>query len=388
MNNYNCRACGSSRLEEVLDMGKMPLAGDFKPLGEANKLYPLEIDVCTECGVLQVRQVVPHSVIFNDNYCYASSTISGLVRHFQDYAKTVSIKGQQTKRLLEIGCNDGIFLEPLIQEGYVVVGVDASDNVAELARKRGFIVETAEFTLSSAKTISAKHGLFDVVTCSNVFAHNPDVNGFLDGLCEVLSPNGEFWVEVHSAQELYSQLQWDCFYHEHCFYWTADALISCLAKRGFSVLEQKFTNMHGGAIRIRFQRNQLIRIVTNCKPIDWSDFSVRCKKNRLLIRDVVEKLKLKCAYGIAGRAVTLINWCNLDEDLEYGVDGSPLRAGKAVPNTNMQIISESEYKQENRGDWCFVTAHNYLNDIKTKVSAWFPDKCMKFVTPLPHVTIS
>lgn len=150
----------------------MPLAGDFQPLGEKNVLYPLTVDVCEVCGILQVRDLPPWNAVFNDHYAYASSTIGSLVEHFEKYAlETVTFK--TGRKLLEVGCNDGVFLSPLKQLGFDVVGVDASDNVAAMARSRGLAVETAIFNEDSAKKLVSEHGWFDVVTCSNALRTTP-----------------------------------------------------------------------------------------------------------------------------------------------------------------------------------------------------------------------
>ena len=116
---HHCRACGGGELEELLDLGRMPLAGDFRQRGETNALYPLAVDVCVRCGLLQIREEVPPTLIFSPWYSYASSTVPGLVRHFQEYARYVALRpGAARKRLLEIGCNDGVFLKPLAEAGY------------------------------------------------------------------------------------------------------------------------------------------------------------------------------------------------------------------------------------------------------------------------------
>ncbi len=387
-----CRACGSGRLEEVLDLGLMPLAGDFRPAGETNVLHPLAVDLCVECGLLQVREQVPHSVIFSPRYSYASSSVPGLVRHFEAYAENVKLgPSEPRKRLLEIGCNDGVFLKPLARSGYEVTGIDACENIVELACGKGLEVHLGVFGEEYARRLKEQHGSFDVVTCSNVFAHNPDLLGFIEGVKILLaSLRGEFWVEVHSAHKLHEGLQWDCFYHEHCFYWSIHSLRRCLESHGLYLQRYQFTPMHGGALRAAFsrQRPSILPEERDLTPDDWRDFRARSLRTRDVIRDAIAALPIRYAYGAAGRAVTLINWTGIASQLDYVVDGSPLRYGRVIPNTRTPIISEKDFA--GRGDlngWCFVTAHNYLGDIRKKVASWFPSQTQRFVTPLPHVAI-
>lgn len=376
----------------MLDLGPMPLAGDFRTSPRIGVLYPLAIDVCGVCGLLQVRELVDLSILFSPEYSYASSTVPGLVRHFREFANEVRLSASQPKRLLEIGCNDGVFLQPLREAGYHVMGVDASDNVASMARGRGLDVRTAFFNEALAAQLVDEGGPFDVVTCSNVFAHNPDVNSFARAAAATLRPGvGEFWIEVHSAHALLHDLQWDCFYHEHCFYWTLGALERCLRKHGFTLARYQMTKMHGGGLRAIFVlggESTTVSDVTDPSLDKWIEFGTRCRESRERIRDAVRELPIRYAYGAAGRAVTLINWTGIADRLEFVVDGSPLRYGRFIPNTSVPVISETELaSRSDLNAWCFVTAHNYLADIRSKMSERFPRRRFHFVTPLPNVQI-
>lgn len=388
----NCKVCGSSALYEILDMGEMPLAGDFRPLGERNQLFSLAIDGCESCGVLQIREIVDQSLLFGPTYCYASSTVPGLVRHFDAYARFFSSRYGSgcKKRVFEVGCNDGVFLSPLSKLGFEVVGIDASDNVATMARKKGLDVHTGFLGMNKAQQLANQYGKFDIVTCSNVFAHNPNVNDFIEAVDCLLDEKGEFWIEVHSAHHLFDGLQWDCFYHEHCYYWTLQALERCLGTYDFRLKHYETTPMHGGALRAAFCKSgQSVPIVEqSLSPDDWRKFGENCLRSREVIRECIHHLPINYAYGAAGRAVMLINWAQIADSLEFVVDGSPLRFNKAIPNTSVPIISEEEFFSLTKvNDWCFVSAHNYLEGIRGKVDAAFPDKKMKYVVPLPYVTI-
>jgi SAM-dependent methyltransferase len=370
----------------------MPLAGDFRAKGEANALYPLAVDGCASCGLLQVRDLVDPRILFHSSYSYASSTVPALVDHFRAYADSVALPpAERGKRLLEVGCNDGVFLVPLQLAGYEVSGVEASSNVAHLAQAKGLPVQIDFFGSKLAKAMKASGGPVDVVTCSNVFAHNPSLDDFVEGIRELLDPQrGEFWVEVHSAHSLYANLQWDCFYHEHCFYWTIHALSKYLASRGLYLRRYRMTPMHGGAIRAVFGAARAAVAIEEeelGRP-HWTAFNQRCQRSREIIHETIRALPIRYAFGAAGRAVTLINWCDLKERLQFVVDGSSLRHGRVIPNTEVPIISEEVFAASvDINDWCFVTAHNYLPGIAAKVRKWFPQKPVKFVTPLPNVVV-
>ena len=65
-----CRACGDADLEVVLDLGQVPLADLFPTVEEAaagpDLLYPLTVAFCPACSLLQTREDVPATELFDD----------------------------------------------------------------------------------------------------------------------------------------------------------------------------------------------------------------------------------------------------------------------------------------------------------------------------------
>src|SRR3954465_14762903 len=107
-----CRGCHGSgdKLEFVLELERMPLAGmfcDTRQEAVNAPIFPLSWVHCSRCGLVQVREDISDKGLFS-KYNYASSSVPGLVRHFESYAEF--LKGRYAGseiRMLEIGCNDG-----------------------------------------------------------------------------------------------------------------------------------------------------------------------------------------------------------------------------------------------------------------------------------------
>src|SRR5262245_21956385 len=162
---HKCRACESTALTEILDLGKLPLAGGFLAGKEAiatEQTYPLRIHVCSGCSLVQIVEPVDANILFKD-YSFSSSTIGPLVRHFQQYAQWLKDRYQPAS-VLEIGCNDGVLLAPLEKLGVKACGVDISENITQLARERGLDVVTGYFDEPTVEKIRARLGPTDIVT--------------------------------------------------------------------------------------------------------------------------------------------------------------------------------------------------------------------------------
>ena len=146
MSRTDCRGCDSNNLVKFLDLGKMPLAGGFlSGVGAVKneKLYPLSIYVCQDCGLIQILDPINPEILFQD-YSFSSSTIGPLVQHFENYASWLSDK-LTPEFVVEFGCNDGILLKQLLKLGIKTCGVDVSKNITELARNDGLDVITGYF---------------------------------------------------------------------------------------------------------------------------------------------------------------------------------------------------------------------------------------------------
>ena len=133
MKSIRCRCCNSSKLSLVHDFGLQPLAGRYPQVPERTvpvERYPLDLTQCLACGLLQVTNMPPIDQIFNEEYCYSSSTVPDLVQHFFSYSKYIGQRLPKAAKIFEFGANDGILLTQLREKGYECAGIDASDNVA------------------------------------------------------------------------------------------------------------------------------------------------------------------------------------------------------------------------------------------------------------------
>ena len=80
-----------------------------------------------------ISVVVPPEKTF-DNYFYLSSTSQQFKNHFIEIAQELkrSLKLNNKSLVVDIGSNDGIFLEPLKENGIRFIGVEPARNVQKL----------------------------------------------------------------------------------------------------------------------------------------------------------------------------------------------------------------------------------------------------------------
>ena len=392
-----CRGCESKNLSVILNLGNMPSAGGFlKSLEDISdeKTYPLPIYSCNECSLVQIINPIDPSVLFKD-YAFASSTVSPLIKHFEDYADWLNTNFHP-KSVMEFGCNDGILLKPLQDLGILSVGVDISENITAMARENGLKVETGFFNEILSQDLKAKYGPFDLVTGSNAFAHNEHPGQILDAAKACLSADGVLVLEVMYAGDLIEKLQWDTLYHEHLTFYSLGTLEVLLARYGFTVFDAVKIPMHGGSLRVAaslsqkrhtesYQQVKEYETLVKLNAFEtWSKFGGEIAKKIAIVGDTLNalsKTKTIWAYGAAGKATMWLNACNMHY-LGAIVDESPLRAGRYMPGTHTPIVYPDALR-ENPPDYIFITAWNYAEVIKSKES-WFEGA---WVIPLPDMRL-
>ena len=378
-----CRACGR-RLTEVMSFGDVALAGAFLSPGEIGeeKKYPLTLEMCESCWIVQTGQDVPGMF---DHYHYFSSATQTMREHFRQCAAYL-VERFKPKRCLEIGCNDGVLLKPIAELGVKVVGVDPAAN---LTQDIGLEVVNEHWDGEVASML----GKFDLIVANNVFAHIPHINDALDGVRRALSGDGTFVVEVNRLDSMVMDGQYDWVYHEHCFYWSLPAFEKVLARNGLKIFDCQRLPTHAGSIRYyicKDGRSETRRVEQQRSTDMWAGvlgidrmrrFADEAKAHSVAFRELVKQFKRVVGYGACGRTNTMLQYCDLSsEDIDYLIDDAPAKNGLYTPGTHIPIYRNGE-KPLDESEALIVFAWSFLHEILPKIGAY---KGRLFI-PLPAI---
>jgi SAM-dependent methyltransferase len=386
MKSDNCRGCQSAKLVALHDFGAQPLAGNYPTHPESvqpAKRYPLDLTLCADCTLLQVVNLPPIEEVFHSDYRYSSSTVPGLVKHFVAYADWLRNILWAGARVFEFGCNDGVLLERLRGPGIECAGIDASENVAALARAKGLDVVTGFLTEEYVRGANAIE-YFDLVTCSNVFAHIHELRNTLRAVKLLLKPRGLFAIEVHDGELLVKDKQFDTIYHEHLTYFTEETLRFLLERHDFEFVMCERTSMHGGGLRMlarksaqrRVQASRTLAAHEEIKPGFLDPSLERCRRQ---VRELYERHGLLVGYGAAGRAQMFINLTQTARYFSRVYDDSPFRQGRFIAGTDVPIKAFAG----ERADCAVILAWNYAEDILGRTQGSF----RTVVTLLPDLRV-
>jgi len=116
----------------------------------------------------------------------------GSVTEAREFEVVFSIVGPlKGRRLLDVGCGDGVYLVEAARRGACVTGTDLSEPMLLAARRRA-TNEGVDVTLSlaDAQALPFGDGAFDVIVATTILCLVPDALRVLDEMARVLAPGG------------------------------------------------------------------------------------------------------------------------------------------------------------------------------------------------------
>lgn len=410
MKDNCCKFCNSQEMSLVIDFAEVALAGAFLKADQfaEEKKYPLRLCFCNNCYLLQVVDVVPPEVLFK-NYFYFSSAIGTLKAHFVNYAKEVSARFLVPfeATVVEIGCNDGVLLNPLSCLGIKnVIGVDPSVNVVAGIRNERISVFNDFFNKKTAKMIQDKFGFADLIVANNVYAHIDDIRGITEAIESLLKADGVFIFEVHYIKNLIEEIQYDMIYHEHLYYYSLLTLEKFFATYDMEIFDVKQIPIHAGSMRYYVRKKGGVKkelIASNVvnlrneeikrgydKVATFLAYAARVNKEKRDLMDLLGSLKKSgktiFGYGASGRANTLIQYCNITKEiLDCIIDDAPAKQGFYTPGSHFPIKARV-YLKMHPCDYILVFAWSFLNEIVAKNMEYLRGGG-KIIIPLPKVKV-
>ena len=322
---HTCRSCSGRSGHLVLDLGHQPACDHFPAFhgGEADPTYPLQMWLCSTCGLAQLT------------------------------GEPIAAE------------------EPLGAEPDALVA-QAADGVQRLAAAGWFsgrsgVVEFASPHGGSWLGLLADRGLSavvdggagDIVIDSFGMMHAPDQAAALAERIARVGPGGVLLIQYHSLETIMRLGQWNALRHGHFAYYSTTALVGMLEANGFRPLTAWCFELYGGTILLVASRESDAH-----PPVDRSVAALLSHETHRGVRDPVRVGRLQgeaeahtqglrdwlgaqqiggrsvVGYGAASRAVALLCRAQVDRGLLPAVvDASTAKHGLHMPGTDIPIIS-------------------------------------------------
>jgi hypothetical protein len=404
-----CRFCHSDLKHSFVDLGMSPLCESYLAPEELNQMepfYPLHVQVCDQCFLVQLEAYVSPEHIFTE-YAYFSSYADSWLQHAKAYTDLMVERFglNEQSNVVELASNDGYLLQYFVEKGIPCLGIEPAANVAKVAIDKGIPTLVEFFGVKSAQKLADQGKQADLLLGNNVLAQVPDLNDFVAGMKILLKPKGVITVEFPHLSCLMAENQFDTIYHEHFSYFSLITSEKIFAAHGLTIFDVEEIPTHGGSLRI-YARHQ----EDNSQPISdrliqlrqreeeagitqmesYANFAEQVKETKRKLLDFLIKAKREgkkvVGYGAPGKGNTLLNYCAIRTDfLDYTVDRNPYKQGKFLPGTHIPIYHPDKIA-DTKPDYVLILPWNFKDEI-IKQMASIRDWGGEFVVPIPEVRV-
>jgi 2-polyprenyl-6-hydroxyphenyl methylase/3-demethylubiquinone-9 3-methyltransferase len=110
----------------------------------------------------------------------------------------------QGKRVVDVGCGGGILSEAMARAGALVLGIDLSQAVLDVAELHALEARVpAQYrTLAAEELALERPAEFDLVTCMEMLEHVPDPAASIQALASLVKPGGDVIVSTLNRNPL------------------------------------------------------------------------------------------------------------------------------------------------------------------------------------------
>lgn len=328
-----CRLCGASLSQEpIIKLENVPCGAHVFPTKEqlnTDVAVNLKIYQCSSCSLVQLGgEQVTYADQVTSAHGYSPKMLEHRRKQADHFITQFHLNG---KKVMEVGCGDGHFMELLAKAGAKPFGIEPSKKSVELGRQKGLPIQYGYMSKSSV----VESAPFDAFVTMHVFEHISNPNEFLQAIYNNLTHDAMGLIEVPSFEKaLEGQRIYD-FLIDHLSYFTIKTLRFALEKNGFEILniERDWDGEHIVAIVQKQEQNSLDQLSKSVEQLS--------QQLTEFIENYLSQGKRIAVWGASHHGMTLLSLAQ-PKGLAYVVDSSPHKQGRFTPASHLPIVPPSQ----------------------------------------------
>jgi SAM-dependent methyltransferase len=353
----NCPGCGRNKTFQFYTISAVPVQSmlllDSTAEAKAVPTGDVVLHVCHDCGFIFNPRFDPASQEFSPRY-EASQGFSATFSSFHERLADSLIEryGLNGKRVIEIGCGQGEFLQLLCNRGQNEgLGFDPVFDAC-----RSPLSDTDQVTVIADyfddRYMDSKADLF---CCKMSLEHIADPRALLSTLQRTIGSQSDtpVFFQIPNALPILEQVEFWDIYYEHCCYYTPGTLARLFRNCGFTVVDL-WTDYRDQYLMIDArvgtddtthpleEEPDVVVALTN----DFvSKVQVTTNNWKQTLAEVHHRGKRAALWGSGSKAVGFLTTLDLHDEVSCVVDINPFRQGKYMASTGQPIIAPQDLYQ-------------------------------------------
>lgn len=395
MSSQVCPSCLNSTFETLIDFRVMPRTGYF--LSSPDQSYPtlnLSFEFCSQCALMRritdEEEGADYTEVNRKTDRQLPNYATDIVSHLE------KIKVDKNELVIEIGANDGTFLNLLAASGFKkCLAVEPSIALATICHENGHQIWNTHLDEKQALKIQEKWGLASLVVCRHTLEHVPDPRALLLAMRSLLAQDGILLIEVPDAEVITHNLQGQELWDEHLHYFRVDNLSLILANTGFRVEEiqqipqRSSSNIIGWCRLSPSDRETISPLTQNPSAVEacrrfrphWLSLSDR------LLEAKSHWKKPIVAIGASHLQSNFLQFTQLGSSLDLLIDDDPHKLGRYVPLPQpVRVISTAQLLNGATPGTIIRTAFGY-DQWMDKICQPLGQKGVQIIEPLDFLTV-
>lgn len=338
--------------ESFLSLPDMPSCAQNIPgkdeLSEDRGL-DLNLYQCPCCGLVQLD--CPPVYYYRDVIRAGGGTSTMTQLRQKQYGHFIELCQLKGKRILEVGCGQGEFLEMLKPFPVQGFGIENKAELVQMARGKGLSVYQ-DFAASGDRRLPGAP--YDAFMQFNFIEHQPNPNDMVQCIRANLVDGGVGLVTAPA----FEYIRKDCVYEimrDHIAYYTDGALRFLFMRNGFDVIESGVVNRDTNYVIVRKRE-----VITN-RTFTTNYDDIRRQLNAFVAERKTAGRSL-AFWAASHQCFTAASFLDHPDDVKCIVDSAPFKQGKYSPVSHIGIVSPQDF-YSNPTDEVLIMAPGYSDEI-------------------------
>jgi SAM-dependent methyltransferase len=393
-------------LESIYEFTPFPYGDLFqesKKLSQEIDKQPLVLSRCKKCLLLQLKNVTNLAKQYEE-YLYFTKT----TKFLSDFYKEVSDRliGKLQLKLndlvIDIGSNDGTFLNFFKNANIKVLGVDPSRPACLEAKRKNIEIINGFFNESIAATIKSTEGCPKLITCNYTIANLDNLASFFKALKILCDEDTHVNVITGYHLDQFSIHMFDYAGHDHLTYLTLHDFCQLAQRFGLKVIAARRHEHKGGSLEVemvsessRFQADYSVHQLLQRENWQRSSNNSQIlnmvnliKNNKDTINSIIGALVNSgnriIGVGASISTTHLIYEFDIYKHLDFLVDDDTRKIGKYSPGVGLEVYP-LEVIKENSNSVAIILAWQHTKLLLKRLEQ------INFkglvIVPMPYVEV-